>query len=219
MIAPKCPHTDSKKFGHDRHGNQRYRCLVCGCTWMEKKPAGPLAPMRIPVETAKTILQLLLEGSSIRSAERITGTHRDTICRLIVRFGDACASLPGPADARPDLDPPAIRRAMDLRCQEAIPPDHHRAGRVCDKGDVYLWTCVDRKTKLMPAFYRQAIGRQRPAVSCGRGQPARVPGRARQRWHLLAAAISRSYRFRPMALQPTPKRLTWPSVPTPSMAC
>ena len=49
--------------------------------------------MRLPVATAKTILQLLLEGSSIRSAERITGTHRDTICRLIVRFGDACAAF------------------------------------------------------------------------------------------------------------------------------
>jgi len=33
---------------------------------------------------------LLLEGNSIRSTERITRVHRDTICRLIVRFGDAC---------------------------------------------------------------------------------------------------------------------------------
>src|SRR5580700_5852175 len=90
MIAPACPHTNSKKHGKDRHGNQRFKCLLCGCTWTEKKARGPLGPMRLPVATAKTILQLLLEGSSIRSAERITGVHRDTICRLIVRFGDAC---------------------------------------------------------------------------------------------------------------------------------
>ena len=90
MIAPACPHKDSKKFGKDRHGNQRYRCTLCGCTWTEKKAPSPLEPMRIPVSDAKAILQLLLEGSSIRSTERITGVHRDTICRLIVRFGDAC---------------------------------------------------------------------------------------------------------------------------------
>lgn len=30
---------------------------------------------------------LLCEGSSIRSIERITGTHRDTVMRLGVRVG------------------------------------------------------------------------------------------------------------------------------------
>ena len=109
MIAPTCPHTNSKKFGKDRHGNQRYRCLLCGVTWMAKKPKSPLAPMRIPVKTAKMILQLLLEGSSIRSAERITGTNRDTICRLIVRFGDACRRFLDQRMRGLTLDPLAIR--------------------------------------------------------------------------------------------------------------
>ena len=36
------------------------------------------------------VLHLLVEGSSIRAAERLTRIHRDTICRLIVRFGEAC---------------------------------------------------------------------------------------------------------------------------------
>ncbi len=43
--------------------------------------------MQLPIKIA---LQLLLEGNSIRSTERITHIHRDTICPLIVRFGDAC---------------------------------------------------------------------------------------------------------------------------------
>ena len=50
--------------------------------------------MRLPVKMAKLALQLLLEGNSIRSTERITRIHRDTICRLIVRFGDACRRFP-----------------------------------------------------------------------------------------------------------------------------
>lgn len=44
--------------------------------------------MRIPVEMAKLALRLLTEGMWIRATERITGLHRDTICKLIVFFGD-----------------------------------------------------------------------------------------------------------------------------------
>lgn len=35
----------------------------------------------------------LIEGNSIRSVERLTGIHRDTIMRLLVRVGDACGRL------------------------------------------------------------------------------------------------------------------------------
>jgi len=36
---------------------------------------------------------MLAEGSSIRSIERITGIHRDTIMRLGVRVGNACHAM------------------------------------------------------------------------------------------------------------------------------
>src|SRR2546423_10038964 len=39
------------------------------------------------------IIGSLCEGSSIRSIERITGVHRDTIMRLGVRVGVGCAAL------------------------------------------------------------------------------------------------------------------------------
>lgn len=35
----------------------------------------------------------LAEGASIRSLERITGVHRDTIMRLGVRMGEGCQAL------------------------------------------------------------------------------------------------------------------------------
>ena len=44
--------------------------------------------MYLPVEKATAVLQLLLEGCSVRSTERITGVHRDTILRLLVVAGD-----------------------------------------------------------------------------------------------------------------------------------
>jgi hypothetical protein len=48
--------------------------------------------MRVKLDDAKLVLRLLTEGSSVRAAERVTGIHRDTICRLIVLFGTASGS-------------------------------------------------------------------------------------------------------------------------------
>jgi IS1 family transposase len=39
------------------------------------------------------VISALTEGASIRSIERMTGIHRDTIMRLGVRVGDGCAKL------------------------------------------------------------------------------------------------------------------------------
>ena len=36
---------------------------------------------------------MLAEGNSIRSIERMTGVHRDTIMRLGVRVGEACDKI------------------------------------------------------------------------------------------------------------------------------
>jgi hypothetical protein len=39
------------------------------------------------------VIAALAEGSSIRSIERLTGIHRDTIMRLGVRVGEGCTAL------------------------------------------------------------------------------------------------------------------------------
>ena len=44
-------------------------------------------------EQKVTVVSALAEGSSIRSIERMTGIHRDTIMRLGVRIGQGCARL------------------------------------------------------------------------------------------------------------------------------
>src|SRR5688500_6331161 len=85
----ECDHADVKRFGRDRKGNQRLRCKACGLTWTTQ-PAKPLGVMRVPLETAKLALRLLTEGMSIRATERTTGLHRDTVCKLVVHFGEAC---------------------------------------------------------------------------------------------------------------------------------
>ncbi|MDE2103960.1 MAG: IS1 family transposase [Patescibacteria group bacterium] len=138
-------------MGKNRNGSQRWRCLSCGKTWTEPQ-AKPLGTMTVPVDTAKLALRLLCEGSSIRSTARVTGLHKGTVCKLLVYFGEAC------------------RRFLDVRMR-GLTLDHlefdeqwtfvfKKQSRLTvmerdtcyDKGDIYLWTCIDQNTKLMPSF-------------------------------------------------------------------
>ena len=81
-----------KRFGKHRNGLQRFRCNQCRKTFTEEHEH-PLDAMRLPLDRAVSILQLLLEGMSIRSVERVTSVHRDTILRLLVLAGERCQRL------------------------------------------------------------------------------------------------------------------------------
>src|SRR6185295_4036120 len=83
---------EAKKSGKDRKGNQRFRCNQCRKTFQEMKE-NVLGAMRIPLEKAEMCLQLLLEGMSIRSIQRVTGLHQETILNLLVLAGDRCRQL------------------------------------------------------------------------------------------------------------------------------
>ncbi len=48
---------------------------------------------RLPLARRTQIINCLVEGNSIRSTERMTDTHRDTIMRLMVEVGTGCAAL------------------------------------------------------------------------------------------------------------------------------
>lgn len=96
-------------------------------------------------------LRLLSEGNSIRSVERITRVHRDTIMRQLVKFGDAC------------------QRFLDLMFRTVVV--HHaqldeiwtwvrkKQGRLTEQeqkddtiGDIYLFTALDSDTKLLFSY-------------------------------------------------------------------
>jgi transposase-like protein/IS1 family transposase len=151
MIAPACTHPLVKKHGHDRRGNPRFRCKLCGKTWVEVQPK-PLGEMRITTEDAKLALRLLVEGMSIRATERTTGLHRDTICRLLVRFGHACQRLLDERMRKLTLTHLEFDEQWTYVAKKQSRLTTIEREESSDKGDVYLWTCVDQKTKLMPSF-------------------------------------------------------------------
>lgn len=95
------------------------------------------------------VIAALAEGSSIRSIERMTEIHRDTIMRLGVRVGRGCTSLMD--SAMRNL--PCTRLEMDeiwgfVGKKEA----QVRPGDDPQLGSVWTWCVIDADTKLVPTF-------------------------------------------------------------------
>jgi IS1 family transposase len=109
------------------------------------------AQMANVLSTEKQIAVIggLVEGSSIRSIERITGIHRDTIMRLGVRVGQGCAKL---LDAKMrnlpcrQLQFDEIWGFIGKKERHCTPDDS------LELGDVWTFCAIDADTKIVPSF-------------------------------------------------------------------
>ncbi len=100
----------------------------------------------------QSVIHLLCEGNSIRSTERLTGVHRDTIMRLLVRTGNRCRSLldrtiTGLKLRHVELD--EIWTFVYCK-QKTVPVQERRRNPLI--GDQYLFVALDQDTKLIPTF-------------------------------------------------------------------
>lgn len=91
MVCHNC-RLKAKKHGKDRKGNQRWLCRPCKRTFAEPCER-PLGIMRLPLDKAVMILNLLVEGNSARSVARVTGVHKGTILRLLRQVGEQCERI------------------------------------------------------------------------------------------------------------------------------
>ena len=73
---------DIIKRGKNRAGHQLFKCLHCGYNFSETIVT-PLYRKHLSEEEIERISKLLVEKNGIRSIERITGHHRDTIGILL----------------------------------------------------------------------------------------------------------------------------------------
>jgi IS1 family transposase len=95
------------------------------------------------------IIGALSEGSSIRSIERITGVHRDTIMRLGVKVGQGCTALMD--EKMRNL--PCRRLEMDEIWGFVGKKEKHvKIEDGNDVGSVWTFCAIDAETKLVPAF-------------------------------------------------------------------
>ena len=105
---------------------------------------------RVPLARRVQIINCLVEGNSIRSTERMTGTHRDTICRLLVEVGDGCAQIMD--EQMREL--PCRRIQVDEiwayvgKKQAHLKEDDDRSRL----GDQWTFVALDPETKLIPSY-------------------------------------------------------------------
>ncbi len=95
-------------------------------------------------------ISALCEGLSIRSVERMTGIHRDTIMRLGVHVGQGCHAF-------------MKDRMIDLDCKQVQVDEiwgfvGKKQKNICfdenltEIGDTWTFVAIDADTKLVPAF-------------------------------------------------------------------
>jgi transposase-like protein/IS1 family transposase len=136
-----------QRFGKDRKGNQRFRCCQCYRTYGER--SGKLEGTYLPTEKITQIIRLLVEGCSVRSIERITGTHRDSIPNVLVLAGERCERLLENKIA--DLP------VKDVECDEiwgyvGCKEKHNRTGNP-EFGDAYCFVAFERTSKLVLTWH------------------------------------------------------------------
>lgn len=102
---------------------------------------------KLPTDKRAQILSMLCEGSSMRSISRVVDVSINTVTKLLVDAGSACAAF----------HDEHVRnvRAKYVRCDEIwsfcyskesnTPSEESRIGR----GDVWTWTAIDAESKLI----------------------------------------------------------------------
>lgn len=148
MRCSECK-VDCQRFGKHRNGLRRFRCPQCRKTYTESHER-TLGTMYISQDRAVLALQLLLEGNSIRSTERITGLDRNTIMSLLVKAGDRCNSL-------------MVSRIQNLTVKDVEVDEiwgfvQKKEGHKSDDdgpevGDAYCFIGMERNTKLVLAYH------------------------------------------------------------------
>lgn len=111
------------------------------------------------MDKALLALQLLVEGTSIRSRERTTGLHRDTILQVLVTAGEKCEKLMGRLIVNvpvKDVEADEIWGFIGKKEKAKLPGDDPNLG------DCYTFVAMERNTKLVLNF---ALGRRNQATT------------------------------------------------------
>jgi len=103
----------------------------------------------LQIDKKIAVISALAEGNSIRSIERMTGIHRDTIMRLVVTVGKGCTAV---------MD----RTMRNLNCSRLEMDEiwgyigkkeaNVVKGDSKELGSVWTWCVIDADTKLVPTF-------------------------------------------------------------------
>ena len=106
---------------------------------------------KLALKTRVQILSMLVEGSSMRSISRITGVSINTVTKLLVNAGEACAAYHD--ETVRDV------KASKVQCDEiwsfCYAKEKNVAGAKAapeGAGDVWTWTALDSDSKMILAY-------------------------------------------------------------------
>lgn len=106
---------------------------------------------KLPMQTRVMILNMLCEGSSMRSISRMTGVSINTVSKLLVDAGKACAAF----------HDETVRgvTAERVQCDEIWSFTYAKQKNVADAkaapeeaGDTWTWTALDSDSKLIVSY-------------------------------------------------------------------
>jgi IS1 family transposase/transposase-like protein len=153
-----CKHCGSpaRFLGKNRGGTLRFQCRSCKKTFTQNPTHVFTSEEYLNEARGQLAIQLLVEGTSVRTAERITGLHRDAILKLLVVAGERAESLMD----RLIQNVPATDVQADEMWNFIGKKESHKGPEEAHNdeiGDCYNWVAMDRKTKLVLAF---VVGRR-----------------------------------------------------------
>lgn len=155
MMCEKCG-VSCKRSGKHRNGLQRFCCRLCGATYTEPHAASFRIEDYLTDPKGIMAIQLLVEGCSVRTVERITGIHRDAVLKLLVVAGERCeAVLESHIQNVPvkDVEADEIWSFVGKKEKNKKGEDAYND----QLGDCYCWVAIERNTKLVLAH---VVGRR-----------------------------------------------------------
>lgn len=107
---------------------------------------------KLPLQTRVQILQMLCEGSSMRSVSRVTGASINTVSKLLIDAGLACAAfhdntvrgVAAKAVHRAEIWSFSYAKQKNVKFAKAAPEA---------AGDVWTWTALDAESKLIVSWH------------------------------------------------------------------
>jgi IS1 family transposase len=127
-----------------RNGIQRYRCRVCKTTRSDS-PENPLGDLRVPIEKAVQVVNLLCESTGIRACERLTGLNRRTVLSILKMAGLKAARYTNGKVRNVKAEvvqADEIHTIVECRQQNAFPHETR-------KGAQFMFISMDRNSKLI----------------------------------------------------------------------
>lgn len=107
---------------------------------------------KLPLQTRVQILQMLCEGSSMRSVSRVAGVSINTVSKLLVDAGEACAAyhdktvrnVPAKAIQCDEIWSFSYAKNKNVKFAKSAPEG---------AGDVWTWTAIDADSKLIVSWH------------------------------------------------------------------